>query len=478
MSSRPSGEGKKEDVFTVALVMAGLLLALVVLIWLGGSTKIVTFWTQKLYTVGRLWLLLPGDLGVARTNELFVTATAFVAAPMRVGLMEWAGFINKALAPLAILLALAQGAWLAVIMTKRSANVRRVFKPQHLAEQLSLVFTGIAPVLHLRKAIAKDKEPYWRRQLAPHELLLSGKVDGKPLVADGKVVEERVRDYFMGIEKVRTSDGLLPTMVGGRLISRTIGRQVVLLPGDIGRKGLCFPDRFSSTGKVIYALLCAHAFGGDEGKQDYAKARDQLNNSARGAPHGFANLTVAQWLYDKYRMNPSAAKLFAVHHWEYSYLYALAVAAKRQGKCGHWEFMWCKPMNRWLFYVMNNVGRMTPHTEAAAAFCQYVFERRAALRQRLPLQRDASGIFQPVIFVEKAVKGLSVEWDRWKEGVEEDDEWWLASDPWERLSGISFQPPPAPPPSLAGETEFDRQMSRQAAAGATTQPPSSDSILH
>ena len=157
----------------------------------------------------------------------------------------------------------------------------------------------------------------------------------------------------------------------------SIGNQVVNLHADIrSLNTLIYPDRFSPTGKIIFALFCAHAFGGAEGKADYAKARDQLNNSARGEKNGFANLTVAGWLFEKYRTNETARKLFSVHYWEYTYLYELAVLAKRQGKCGHWEFIWLKPMNRILFYVMNTVGRITPHTESAAAYAQYIYEKR------------------------------------------------------------------------------------------------------
>jgi hypothetical protein len=464
--SRYSGEPKKEDMFTVIGVLLLCFGALVFLIWLAGSVKIVNYWTPKLFVVSRMWGWIPGGIGAVSAQDVHATAMQFLARPKDVGFFEWIGFVNLAVWPLSAALTAAVGTWFVSTLLKARARVQRKFAPQALAENLAGVFTGTAPVLHLRKAIAQDKEPMWRRQTFPHEVLLNERVNGRPLVMDARMVEERAAEYFRGIETERGSNGPMPRRIEGRLVSRMLGRQVVDLLTDRGKR-ITFPDRFSPTGKVIFALLCAHAFGGEEGKKDYAKARDQLNNSARGAVHGFANLTVAQWVYDKYRDHPTARNLFAVHHWEYTYLFELLVQAKRQGKCGHWEFIWLKPMNRILFYVMNTVGRLTPHTEAAGAFGQFAYERKVARRKRLPLMRTPSGGYVHVIYTDKAVKGLGIEWERWLDGDEDDERWWASEDVWKRLNGIRFDMPKPPPKELAVGTPFDQAMSGDNQRAAT-----------
>jgi len=459
---RSSSEPQKEDMLTVMAVMAMAFGGVIFLIWLSSSVKIVTYWTPKLYALSKVWLWLPGDVGAAPAAAARAAAIRFWENPKKVGFGEWIGFINYCAWPLAIIVGIALIAWLARICFHKPPQVRRNFDPQDLAAGLSHVFTGTAPVLHLRKAIAADKEPFWRRQVFPHEVLLNELVNGKPLVMDGQMVGERAADYFRGIHMVKGTDGGVgPRRIGGRLVSRMVGHQVVDLLTDRG-KNVVFPDRFSSAGKVIYALLCAHAFGGPEGVEDYRKARDQLNNSARGAKHGFANLTVAQWLFDKYRAHPTARQLFAIHHWEYTYLFELMFQAKRQGKCGDSEFIWLKPMSRFLFYAMNTVGRLTPHTESAAVFAQHAYERKVARRKRLPLMRTPDGGYVHVIYVDKAVKGLALEWERWRDGDPDDDQWWRSEAEWKRLNGAILTPPPAPPPALAGETAFDSQMSADA----------------
>lgn len=462
-----NGEAKKDDGLTAVVVMIASFCMILWLLWNAKSVQIISFWTPRLVSLADIWLWLPGDRGVASYMKATHMAEVFLQNPKKVSILEWFSFYNlTAFIPSLCVSLLVAGYFVRIIFTEVE-SVKRGFKPQQLAAHLSHVFTGIAPVLHLRKNIALGKEPYWRRQLFPHEALLNEKVAGKPLIMDGKVVIERVEQYFKGIimKKVPKTDanpaGLEPELIGGRFISKMLGRQVVDLLSD-RQKIPCFPDRFSNIGKIIYGLLCAHAFGGDEGKKDYAKARDQLNNSARGAAHGFANLKVAEWIFEKYRMNKTAAKLFAIHHWEYTYLYELLIQAKRQGKCGHWEFIWLKPMNRILFYTQNTVGRLTPHTESAATYAQYIFERRVAKAGRLPLRLNANGAYNHVIYVEKSVKGLALEWDRWSEGVDDEDLWWKDASVWKKLSGAKIDLPPAPPKELSVETNFDSMMSAQA----------------
>lgn len=464
MATRGSGSGDapKEDSFTVALILTGCVGVIVFMLWMASSVKIIKMFTPKLMFAAKSWLLLPGESGRVNYEAVVKTAQTFLQYPKKVSLLDWISFFNHAMLIPCLVMTLLFCIALARLMMKKNIEVKRSFKPQHLAIHLSHVFTGTAPILHLRKLIAQDKEPYWRRQLFPHEALLNEKIGGKPLIMDNKIVPALVQEYFRGIVMKPGPDGqMVPDTINGRLVSRMLGRQVVDLLTDRG-KSPCFPDRFSHTGKVVYALLCAHAFGGDEGKKDYAKARDQLNNSARGAAHGFCNLTVAQWLYDKYRNNPMAKKLFAIHHWEYTYLYELLVQAKRQGKCGHWEFIWLKPMNRILFYTQNTVGRLTPHTESAATFAQYIYERRVAKKGRLPLFQLPTGGYAHMIYVDKAVKGLSIEWDRWKDGEEDDNLWWSDPSIWERLNGIRLDPPTQPPPAEIVETAFDQMMTGQA----------------
>ena len=508
MAGRRNSDEKPEGPLeVVGFTLLGLAV-IGVLLWISANHKIVAFWTPLIRGLSRMWGWLPVDFAQRTHAELQAGAARFLAQGREVSFFQYAEWANTALHPVMALITLAVLTWLLTALFAPRADVFRQFKDaDNLVRRMSGVFTGTAPILHIRKDIAQHKDPLWARQLFPEELLLKGKVNGKPLVirnADGELElnEERVVEWLKGVDpraekaakdaaaKVVGPDGK-PRARRAMRTSTMLGRLVVDLTVDRGRfhqeqqkAGFSFADRFSDIGKVMFALLCARAFGGAEGAKDYATARDQLNNSCRGAAHGMANLTVAQWLFDKYRTTDLAYRLFATHHWEYTYLYELFAQAKRRGKCTHAEFLWLKPMDRILFYVLNTVGRWTPHTESAAAFNQHGFERRCARLKRLPLRyaSDRDGL-EHVIYVKGALAGLRLEWERHLEAVDEnDDEWWKEERTWKLAPDSSTRlAAPAIPSGEAADqmatTNFDTTQTRaRAEATAAAQRREADAL--
>jgi hypothetical protein len=338
--------------------------------------------------------------------------------------------------PLVSVLVLLAAGFAAHVFFRPESPMFRRFKPDHLMKSLSEHFTGIIPVLAIREQLAHNLHPLWRPQTPPSDVFMKAKVDGKPLLVlgdDNKKVLDRERTalWFAGDTGKRTKDG--------RIVSRMLGIQLVdFNDPNMGR--VCYPDRMSPAGRVVYALFAAYAFGGEEGKADFNKASDALNRSTLGSKTGVPNLEVAQWIFDKYRTNKAAHAIFALHNWEYTALYELLRQAKRQGKAGHWNILWLKPTNRIMFYVINTVGRYTPHTESAAAFNQLAFERKAARMGRLPVKRDpVTGRFTPSVFVMGAVEGLMLEYQRWMEAGPNDEDWWRDDRIWKRAQASVLQ---------------------------------------
>lgn len=416
------------------LLAFGVLFALV---WFIASAKIV-YWTSGLLrAVAVPWIVLDAEVW----RNIGEAYAFYKIRPHEVTLGNYIAYANDCWRPWGFVLAL----WLLGVTIARfvrpmmgAPTLKRSMQPMELAKELSKAYPSIIPVLHLGPALIADKLPLWRRQTFPEDVWQKEKVDGKPLVEtvretgdDGQAKSrevlnlERVERYFRG----DSQDGK-PFMKDGRRYSVMLGYHAVDLVKDAKRANeICFADRFSSAGKVIYALLAAYAFGGRAGKGEFEKAAAQLNRSCAGQKNGLPNLTVAQWLYDKYRNHPQARKLFGVHHWEYTYLFALFKLAKRRGKITHTSFIWLKPQNRILFYVLNTVGRATPHTEAAAAFAQYDYEVQCARMKRLPLRLNERNQFEPCIMVKPAVEGLQMEFERYQAATSDDqDEWESQSD--------------------------------------------------
>lgn len=424
-SKRPSNGDKKEGLLEAVIGLGLTVLVLGGFVWFVASHKIVYYFTPFLRWMGAPWAFFNKERWAA-INEGYVF---FRNSPRQVPLGNFVEFTNACLKPLSLIVCLTIAGYLVyrLLFKKSGGSLRRQLAPMEVAHEIAKTFPAVVPVLHLGPDLVKDRLPLWRRQTFPEDIWMKEKVLGKGLVNHGKLVTERVSTYFRGGE---VKDGPHQKR-SGRRWSRMLGFLVVDLPVDVGHhEKICFADRFSPAGKVLFALLCAHAFGGREGKNDYRKAAAQINRTSAGQKNGIPNLTVAQWLYTKYRMNSDARKLFQVHHWEYTYLMSLFMKAKRNGKATHTDFIWLKPMDRIMFYVLNTVGRATPHAESSGAFSQFDFELKAAKFGRLPLRFRPDGVLEATIAVYTAVEGLDLEFTRFTSGTDDNDDWWKELGVW------------------------------------------------
>lgn len=434
MATKGKPHSEKDETLVEVVGGVGISIAiLIALIWFLGSHKIVYYSTPLLWLLSTPIYFFDSEQW-ARLNEAYVY---YRTKPGEIKLHHYMAYANACLKPLALLVSSLSAVYVAsLFMGKNAQSIKRSLKPMEAAIEISKTFPAIIPVLHLGPKLIKNELPLWRRQTFPEEVWSQQLVNRRPMVEKGVLNLDRVAMYFRGGE---AADGP-QKLRSGRRWSSMLGYQIVDLIKDRSNAStIVFPDRFSPQGKVIYALLCAHAFGGRDGKTDYRKAAEQLNRSCSGQKDGVPNLTVAQWLYDKYRQHEMAAKLFTVHHWEYSFLFALFFKAKLTGKATHTDFIWLKPLDRILFYALNTVGRSTPPVEAAAVFSQFDYEIKVAKANRLPLVQRADGTLVHHIAVGTAVEGLQNEYQRYLMAHDDADDWWQNLTTWSGVDQVMQQ---------------------------------------
>ncbi len=476
MASRGSSDDNKENFIEVLGVLLVLIVTMVFLVWLVASHKIVWGTLKPALFLGSVWKWGGFELGLLQWNEIVSAVRAMAVNPGKVSIFAWAGLVNVAMQPIVVLISLIYLVFISLVPLRVAPFTRR-FSTGQLMQEHYKHFSGIAPVIGIRKKIAQNKHPLWRRQVSPDEVFLNYRVpkapmrmtlasSGTPMIQDQVFNQEVARDYFTDIKG---------TLEGGRLVSGMLGRQIVNLVVDAGKQNqVVIADRFSNEGKALLALWAAVAFGGKEGRDEFCKYRDKLNWSSYKTADGKANLSLVQPLYNKYRTNPGLNKIFAIHHWEHTALYTLLGLAQKKGRFTTAEVLWLRPINRVMFFSMNTCGAHTPHTEAATTFSQRVYEQMCARQKCLPLMRNGQGELIHVIFTPKVVDALALEAKRWYEALDDgDDDWWMKQDMWVSRDAmaqanmvISSGTLPAGP--MPGETSesaaYDKQMSMQAEA--------------
>lgn len=457
MATQRSEKAKNESAPEIILVLFAVVFGLGGIIWIFASSRIVWASLSPMLTVGSIWKWIPIDFNLLRWNALVYQATEFSKSPSEVSVLKWLEFVDSALLPLSCIFFLIYFAVISYVLMRKRSNVARKISPDMLLAHTLKTFTGIAPVLKIRKKIVDNKLNEWREQVSPEDVF-SGKAGNRSMVASGEFDRDVARDYFIGITGKGAPDG--------RAWSRMLGWQLVNLPKDRKAvKPVVFTDRLSNEGKALMGLWAAVAFGGDDGKKEYSKYKDLLNLAAYGSPTGLTNLTVADSLFQKYRTNKDVMQLFAIHHWEHTFLFSLLEIAQRRGRYTTADILWLRPANRVMFFSLNSCGSKVPHTEAASTFSQLGYERLCATLEMLPLVRNEDGELIHAISIERCVDGLKSDYEHWKISTDDNRDWWSNKNLWKaRDAAITRALAEAsklmtPGESPGPDSDFDKQQS-------------------
>ena len=77
------------------------------------------------------------------------------------------------------------------------------------------------------------------------------------------------------------------------------------------------------------------------------------------------------------------------HAYVSTLLASLLEAAREGGVLATAEFIWLKPLNRKLWYLLNSVGRQTAVIEAAGPFSHWLAEKRVKRALKVPMIKTA-----------------------------------------------------------------------------------------
>jgi hypothetical protein len=446
---------QEESWWILPIAMIVLAVALTFVIWMIYTRAIVRHGVVIFHYADVVWNWLPIELVQRYDASLESRYAWYWAQGEHTRFLDWIKLVSDFFRPFSLLLVVLTITLIVQTWLGPRLDLRRRFKGDDLIIEIMKRFSGVAPVAKLN--LINSTNPLWRPQMWPDEL-----VREYVLARDQRVVPERARRFYV----------------------QTLGPRLVDLRGAdaTNPEKICFADRMTPTGKAIYAILCAFAFGGQEGRQQAWKTMDLLNYSAYGTPNGEANLTLAETLFQQYRMQKEAHSLFRVHHYENTYLYELFRRAKRWGRINTPHFRWLRPMDRYKYLGLNTLMRFTPHPEAAAIFNLHAFERACFKQGRIPLSPGAAqppgpndpkegssaGSNAPsrypepgLPYVEDAVESLELDYETWlgrRDADSEDDIWkdkGLWTMPNRAYNTQAAATPPVPP---GPDTPFDEAM--------------------
>lgn len=140
---------------------------------------------------------------------------------------------------------------------------------------------------------------------------------------------------------------------------------------------------------ALFAIFAARANRDTNAATAYL---NQINHSLRGDRPDFSG---GIQLLKKYYNTQPVQESVQRHAYVYTVFSTLLERARKPGVLAAAEFLWLKPIDRTLWYVLNNVGRQTAFVEVAGIFSHWITEKKLGFKSIVPM-------------IDLAVKGLEI----------------------------------------------------------------------
>lgn len=350
------GGGDQRDVGTGLIwIMVGLVV-LGTVIWLSGHTLIVeAFFKLKLSEIA-IVNFFTDELSNVR---LAILQTHPASVPIN-SLSAYAIPVNEYLMiPFAIMLGL-----FAILLYSKSS----VSRFQHFYTMKTLLALGsklwpqTKPGLELDLIKQDIEQGSWAMALNPMEFAKRYRLlrENVPEKVEGQLKRESV--VTVSLIQSRAT----------RIFTMQLGKEW---------KGV---EKLPPHSKALYAAFAAKA------ARDSKASYEFLKGIADTWKNGEVNFSGTNELLDKYQHNPHVAEITSKHAYEYTVLASLLQLARTDGVLPTSDFLWLKPMDRRLWFILNAVGRQTSSVEAAGIFAHWLAEKELGRKIRTPMVDQAS----------------------------------------------------------------------------------------
>lgn len=336
------------------------------LIWFLLKTQIIVFFLSiKLYEAKFLGLthLLNAD----RLNEIENAIASAIASPTKVEfnyLMILANAVGNSLRYLFI------GLLIILALVVYFGNTTRVFKRIYSMEELAKLekenWPQITPVVGLDLMKQDIDVGPWAMALTPMQFCKRYKLleEVKPQRTEG--MSRKDWNKLEVILKRGEATTLLNIQLG------TLFKDTKSLPPHTRALFAVFAARINADSKPAEAML-AQLAASSTGKVNYSGVDELLK---------------------KHENSKLVQEVIASHAYVYTVMASMLERARDDGVQASSDFLWIKPVDRQLWYVLNTVGRQTPFAEVAGVFAHWIAEKEAGIKIITPMVTEAINGFE------------------------------------------------------------------------------------
>lgn len=143
------------------------------------------------------------------------------------------------------------------------------------------------------------------------------------------------------------------------------------------------PENLNPHTKALYAVFLARA------EHEPEVARNYLRQLARTAAKGAIDYSETNTLLKKYGHCKAAKVCQTRHAYVYTIMASMLELGRLDGVLASADFLWLKPVDRRLWYVLNTVGRQVAPSEVAGVFSHWLAEKEMHRPLSVPMVKGA-----------------------------------------------------------------------------------------
>lgn len=288
--------------------------------------------------------------------------------------------------PLAIILG---GLAVAIYFTNPTLNYKKTYDMKKLVAQEKDIWPQITPVANLNLVEADLDEGVWAMAASPMQFAK--------------------KNNLLLLERIIPTEGLAPqAKIIANLKQEDAYRVFTLQLGRYWRGA----DQLNIHTKALFAAFAARANRDTEG------AAKLLLHIANSSKNGKLDFNGVEELLKKHKDNKAVIKLTKSHAFVLTVMASMLKLARTDGVMASADFLWLKPIDRSLWFMLNSVGRQTPFTENAGAFAHWLAEVKLGRKLFVPMVAEA------VTALDLALKDIIYIPDQNEEVEIEDDGVW------------------------------------------------------
>jgi intracellular multiplication protein IcmP len=248
-----------------------------------------------------------------------------------------------------------------IYFSQPTVRFRRTHSMQTLAAQESQNWPQITPVVGLNLIKEDVRKGPWAMALTPIEFAKKHNL----------IIQERIIP----------SDAMLSNRAQ-IVLSLKRGEAERIFSIQLGRPWIN-PDQLNIQTQAIFAILAARINGDRESSEAMLK---QISYSSGSGKLDFSGV---KELLRKNKDNKKVLKIRQTHAYVLSVMASLLKLARQDGVLASADFLWLKPADRSLWYMLNSVGRQTAVVEAAGPFAHWLAETEIGHKIYVPMVKSA-----------------------------------------------------------------------------------------